>query len=198
MKKKILIATNNLNKINEFKEMLDLNKYEVYSLKDLNIDIDVEETGNSYEENAFLKAKAFSYLKDYIVIADDSGLEIDALGEHFPGIKTHRYAESLGWFPDALYKILELMKDKNNRSAHYTCAICAMNIAADPQYFYGFCYGKIDTEIKGNNGFGFDPIFISDELNINLGLASDEEKNAISHRGKALKEFIKYLEENNI
>lgn len=196
MKLEILIATNNKHKVKEFEEMSKGLDIRFYSLKDINLDIDVLENGSTYQENAFLKASEISKHTNLIVLADDSGLEIDALGTAFPGIHTKRYAEEHGNFPAVLDKTIKDLKNVPNRCAHYCCAICVMNLKQEPLYFYGKCYGKIDTEIRGNNGFGFDPIFISDEVGKNLGLVEDNIKNAISHRGKAFMSFINYLKEN--
>jgi XTP/dITP diphosphohydrolase len=134
-------------------------------------------------------------LVDWPVIADDSGIEIEALGEHFPGVHTARFAKSLSEdYSIVLMKILAMMKGVSNRKASYHCCICYYDKkVGKPLFFEGVCEGSILEEVKGNNGFGYDPIFHYDKGNLDFGLASEEEKNKVSHRAMALKKLAVYL-----
>ena len=134
------------------------------------------------------------------VISDDSGIEIEALGEHYPGVHSARFADKLqeelgkGYEVVNAY-ILEKIKNNPNRKASYHCAICLIEEDGKVSYFDGVCPGQIAYEITGTNGFGYDPIFKADEGGLYFGIVSEDEKNKISHRGKALQKFVKYLKE---
>ena len=193
--KKILLATHNENKLREYQEILGPLGYEVYSDKDFGISYDPEENGTTYAENAYIKAKALRKLVNMPVIADDSGIEIKALGEHFPGIHTSRYASSISSdYRVVGQHIIDLLKDASDRSAEYHCCICLLEEEdATPLYFEGICRGHILEKIGGYHGFGYDPIFHYDEGNLDFGDCSEEEKNAISHRSRALQKLLHYL-----
>lgn len=195
MKKQIIIATHNKNKVREYKEILEPLGYEVFSDKDFNLNAEPDETGTTYQENAYIKAKALAELIDMPVISDDSGIEIDALGEHFPGIHSSRYAASISDDYRVVDEhILSLLKGKENRNAAYHCCICLLKGKnEEPLFFNGVCEGKILETIGGYNGFGYDPIFEAKEGNTRFGDVSDEVKNKISHRAKALKLLLEYL-----
>lgn len=196
MNKEIVLATHNKNKVKEYREMLSPLGYVLYSLGDLNIEEEPMEDGKSYSENAYIKAKAVRSLVKWPVIADDSGIEIAALGDHFPGIYSARWAKEVGGGDYALVdqKVLDMLQDKKDRSAEYHCSICLLeDVTSKPLFFEGICKGHILTLIKGNHGFGYDPIFHSDEKGLDFGLCSEEEKNAISHRAKALAKLVVYL-----
>ncbi|HBN00586.1 MAG TPA: non-canonical purine NTP pyrophosphatase, RdgB/HAM1 family [Firmicutes bacterium] len=195
MDKKIVIATHNPNKVREFKEVLEPLGYQVYSDKDFKVKNEPVEDGKNYQENAYIKAHALCSLLNIPVISDDSGIEIDALGDAFPGIHSARWAASIS----SDYRIvdehvLSLLEGKENRKARYHCSICFLESKdAKPLFFDGVCEGKIANKIGGMNGFGYDPIFIADEGNLCFGDISDEKKNAISHRGKAVRKLLVYL-----
>ena len=189
----IVVATTNENKMKEYREMIGNLPITLYSINDLNLNIEIEENGQTYFENALIKAQALKKYTSLPIMADDSGIEIEFLGKEFPGVNTHRYASSNGGFPAVDEFIIEKYKNETNRNAKYHCTIVVINLDKKPLRFDGDCYGKIDYSIKGGNGFGFDPIFISDDLGLNLGTVSDEEKNKISHRYKAFIKFITYL-----
>jgi len=196
MNKEIVLATHNKNKVKEYREMLSPLGYVLYSLGDLNIEEEPTEDGKSYSENAYIKAKAVRSLVKWPVIADDSGIEIAALGDHFPGIYSARWAKEVGGGDYALVdqKVLDMLQDKKDRSAEYHCSICLLeDVTSKPLFFEGVCKGHILTLIKGNHGFGYDPIFHSDEKGLDFGLCSEEEKNTISHRAKALAKLVVYL-----
>jgi XTP/dITP diphosphohydrolase len=196
MNKEIVLATHNANKVREYRELLAPLGYLIYSSKDLNIDDEPVENGTTYAENAYIKAKALRSLVKWPVIADDSGIEIKALGDHFPGLRSARWAKEIGGGDYAVVdqKVIELLKDAKDRSAEYHCCICLLeNIASKPLFFEGVCPGHILTEVKGHNGFGYDPIFHYDEGNLDFGTCNEEEKNAVSHRARALQKLVVYL-----
>ncbi len=193
MYKPIVLATNNPHKLQEYREILAPMGYVIYGTKDLNIDCDPPEIGNTYEENAYIKAKALRNLVPYPVISDDSGLEIKAL-DNFPGIHSARFASQFKNYKEAMEEILKRMKDKENRNAAFRCTICLLeNKDSKPLFFTGICPGKILDHIEGEHGFGYDPIFFSNEANMPFGLASEEIKNKYSHRKKALEKLALYL-----
>lgn len=190
----IVIATNNKHKIEEYKELfkdLDVN---ITSLKDEKINSDPTEDGATFEENALIKAKAIKDKTNKIILSDDSGISIDMLGNDYPGIYSHRYQESLGGAKKANEIIVSKMPFSK---AHYTCVIVIENYAKSPLIFKGYIYGKISSKVKGEHGFGYDPIFIPEGYNKTLGELDDKTKNSISHRANAISQFIKYLKENN-
>lgn len=183
----IIIASNNQGKIKEFKKMLEPIGYTVLSQSEAGIDIEVEETGTTFKENATLKAEAIYNLKHTAVLADDSGIEIEYLNGE-PGIYSARY---MGMTNDIDRRkcILDKLQgvEENKRKARFVCCICYINENGQKQYAEGYWNGKITTEPRGNNGFGYDPIFIPDGESITSAEMSSEEKNSKSHRAKALK-----------
>ncbi len=191
----IVIATSNDHKVKEYQEMVRGLNIKFLSLNDINFHNEIVENGKTFEENSLIKALA---IKDYTtlpIIADDSGIEIEALGEHFPGIYTHRYAINNG----GQEKTNEmLVKTCPNSKAMFTCVITLVNLIEKPLVFKGEFKGKISDKIVTGNGFGYDPIFIPDGLNEPVSTLKDEEKNAISHRGIAFNKLINYLKSNNL
>ena len=194
---KIIFATTNTGKIKEIKEILADFDVEVVSMKEMNITADIEENGATFEENSLIKARAVSKLTGLPALADDSGLEVDYLNGE-PGIYSARY---LGRDTDYDYKnnyIIKKLKDAKDeeRSARFVCVISL--VLPDGREFVkkGVMEGRIGYEIKGGNGFGYDPIFYLPEYGKTSAEISAEEKNKISHRGKALsamKELIASL-----
>ena len=190
-KTKLIIASNNQGKIREFKQLLEPLGYDVMSQSEAGICIDVEETGNTFEENARLKARAIFELSGAPVIADDSGLVVDYLGGE-PGIYSARYASmqnpatELSANDIILKKLDGVSRDK--RTARFVCCICYVDNSGET-VVSGVCDGYIGYEFRGENGFGYDPIFMIGDKS--FAEISDEEKNAVSHRGKALRELIK-------
>lgn len=191
----IVIATSNLNKLKEFNEIFSPYNIKIISLNDLNINIDVEETGTTFKENALIKAKEISKYTSKIILSDDSGIIIDDMGDNKPGVYSHRFQNKLGGVDKANEYIT---KNYPNSKAHYTCSICVYNLDEEPLSFEGYMYGHIANEIKGTNGFGYDPIFIPEGYNNTLGELGDEIKNSISHRGNAIKLLLKYFKDNNL
>ncbi|MBP3713058.1 MAG: RdgB/HAM1 family non-canonical purine NTP pyrophosphatase [Bacilli bacterium] len=195
MNKEVIIATSNQGKLKEFRRMLEPLGFKVDSLKELNLEIEAEETGSTFEENSLIKARDIaSKVKDKIIIADDSGLEIHAL-DNFPGIYSSRFMEGEPYSKKCL-EIISRLKDKKDRSANFTSAISLINFDSEDHVFVGRVYGEIATEIHGEEGFGYDPIFFSPELNKCFGEASGEEKDRVSHRSRALKQLEDYIKEH--
>ncbi len=190
---RIVLASNNKHKIKEIKEILS--NYEILSLNDIDFIDDIVEDGNSFEENALIKAKTIhDYLKskdlEYIVMADDSGLCVNSLNGE-PGIYSARYAKE---HDDKANrdKLLKELEGKN-REAYFNCTIVVYYPNETYKTFVGKTYGEITTEEIGKTDFGYDCVFLSKDLNKTFGEASEEEKNSVSHRGRALKEVIKEL-----
>ena len=195
MNYEIILATNNKHKLKEVREILSPHKIVVYGLSDLNIKLpDIEENGTTYYENALIKAKAVQAFTTMPIIADDSGLEITALNNE-PGLHSARYAESLGGHDNAIKEILKRLEDKEDRSARFVCDIVLLNTDSKPLLFEGIAKGKIAKEKMGEGGFGYDPVFISDETGECFALMQ-ENKNTVSHRAKALKKLLTYLRIN--
>ena len=193
MNKEICVATNNKGKLKEYREILAPMGFVIYSPSDLNIECDPTEDGSTYRENALIKAKALSKLVKFPVLADDSGLEIHALGT-FPGIYSSRFAEEMGGYPNAYKEIFRRLEGKEDRTAHFNCTICYLSeISAKPFYFEGKCPGTILFEPHGDHGFGYDPIFHSEEADLDFGIASEQEKNRYSHRAKAIAKLRLFL-----
>ncbi len=195
--KKIIFATGNAGKMREIRMILAGMDVEVLSMKEAGIELDIVEDGNSFAENALIKARAVSAACKEIVLADDSGLEIDALGKE-PGIYSARYMGE-----DTSYHIknanlverLEGVPDEK-RTARFVCAIAA--VFPDGREFteLGVMEGRIGYEEKGENGFGYDPIFYLPEYGRYSAQLEPQEKNAISHRGKALRAMKETLIKN--
>ncbi|MGN0328141.1 MAG: XTP/dITP diphosphatase [Lachnospira sp.] len=183
--KRIILASNNKDKIKEVKEILK--GYEVISLKEAGIDADVEENGTTFEENALIKARAVAKLTGELTMADDSGLEIDALNKE-PGIYSARYMGHDTSYDVKNRALLDRLKgvEGNDRSGRFVCAIAVVFSDGREIVKRGTMEGLIAKEIKGNNGFGYDPIVYLPEYGMTSAELSPEEKNKISHRGKAL------------
>lgn len=191
---RIILATKNDGKVREMGAILGEYGIDVISQKDADIDVDVEETGTTFEENAEIKARAVAMLCDEPVIADDSGLCIDALGGK-PGIYSARYGGESLPYKDKIEGILTEMKGEVDRRAHFECAMVLIFPDGRKISAVGTVEGRILEEPKGDGGFGYDPIFYSNELEKSFGEATDEEKNSISHRGRALEGICKILED---
>lgn len=188
---KIIAATKNKNKLREFGEILK--DFEIISQEEAGVNIDVEETGTTFEENSYLKAKAIYDITGITTIADDSGLCVDALGGE-PGVYSARYGGEGYDDKGRVQLLLKNMKDvpDEERTARFVCVI---TLVGDEGVLTarGECEGKIDYEPKGENGFGYDPVFYVDRFEKTLAEVNPEEKNSISHRGKALKIFAEKL-----
>ena len=188
MSNRIIFATGNRDKMNEVREILGDIDMEILSMAEAGVETDVEENGTTFEENALIKARAIAEKVDDLVLADDSGLEIDYLGGE-PGVYSARYMGK-----DTPYEI----KNQNfidrldgveggDRSAHFVCAIAAVLPDKSELVVRGTMDGWIAKEPKGENGFGYDPVFYLPEKGCTTAQLSPEDKHAISHRGKALR-----------
>ena len=190
---KVIAATHNKGKIREFNEILGKLGFEVLPPNEVGIDIDPEENGSSFAENALIKARAVANLCDYPIIADDSGLCVDALGGA-PGIFSARYAGEDASDSDRIKKLLHELDGVSNRRAKFVSAIAFIMPDGEELVTHGEVLGNITLAPDGDSGFGYDPIFLSDELGKTFGRASADEKNKISHRGRALSALYDILE----
>lgn len=193
---KFFIATKNAHKIREFSEIFSSFGIELISENDLSEPLeDIEEDGATFEENALIKARFAAKELSLPTLADDSGLCVDVLNGE-PGIYSARYAGEHGDNAANNEKLLKKLQNEKNRRAKFVCAIACVFPDGREFTVRGECLGSIDTELRGNGGFGYDPLFISDEKG-SFGLISAEEKNSVSHRGNAVKKFkeeiIKYI-----
>lgn len=190
---KVLIATTNQGKVKEFRQILEPLGFEPVSLKDMGISADVEENGETFEENAHIKAAAYRKLTDMPVIADDSGLEVEFL-DGAPGIYSARYAGENATDKERCEKVLEEMQgvEQPLRNARFVCAIYFIKDENTEYCATGTLDGFIGEEPNGGNGFGYDPIFMVDE-DTSVAMLEAEEKNRISHRANALKELARQL-----
>lgn len=182
-KQKLVVATGNAHKLREIAEIFT--EYEVVSQKQMGFDEDVEETGTTFAENALIKARAAAKALSCMALADDSGICVDALGGA-PGVYSARYCGYHGDDKKNRDLLLENMKNESNRKAHFTSAIALVYPNGKEVVVEGKTYGKILYKEEGDGGFGYDPIFESDDLKKSFGVATAEEKNAVSHRFRAL------------
>ena len=196
MRQKILFATENEGKMKEIRQILGDMDVEIQSLREAGIHGDIEENGETFEENAAIKAREIARLTDAIVLADDSGLEVDYLGKD-PGVHSARY---MGY--DTSYRIknqsiLDRLQGvpEEQRTARFVCAIAAALPDGGLLYSRGTIEGIIGYEERGEGGFGYDPIFFLPEYGCSTAELTMEKKNELSHRGKALRQMKKMLEE---
>lgn len=187
---KVIFATGNENKLREIRQITADMDIEIVSMKDAGCFEDVEETGTSFEENAFLKANAIAKKSGIPTLADDSGLEIDYLGKE-PGIYSSRY---MGEDTPYSVKNAELLRrmegvPDEERTARFVCAICLVRPDGSTETVRETMEGRVAYEIAGENGFGYDPIFYLPEKGCTSAELPPEEKNRISHRGKALRKM---------
>ncbi|MEJ8590259.1 RdgB/HAM1 family non-canonical purine NTP pyrophosphatase [Riemerella anatipestifer] len=186
MKKEILIATHNQHKKEEIQQILG-DGFIVKSLSDYQLNDEIVEDGNTFEENAFIKA-SYCFQKTGIPsLGDDSGLVVDALDGR-PGIYSARYAGNHD-FKANIAKVLEEMQGKTNRAAHFITVLCLVD-ENGASYFEGKVHGHLLEEDRGHQGFGYDPIFVPNGYETTFAEMTPEEKNAISHRKNALDQFL--------
>ena len=183
MSKKVVMATNNANKLREVREILSPLGFEVFSQSEVNVSVEPDENGTTFKENSHIKARAVydALAEKMAVIADDSGLCVDCL-EGRPGVYSARYAPK-GEECDKLLKELEGVEPEK-RAAHFVCGITFLDEHGKATYIEGKLDGEIALEKRGENGFGYDPVFLYNYRT--LAEMTAEEKNEISHRGKAL------------
>ena len=185
-----IFATNNKHKLHEVREAVG-ERFKIISLDEAGINEDIPETGITLEENAKMKAQYIFDKYHENCFADDTGLEIDAIDGR-PGVYSARYAGEGCNFEDNMIKVLEEMKGRENRKARFRCVV-ALIINGEVMSFEGRVEGNILTRERGNKGFGYDPIFIPEGYDITFAEMSLEEKNKISHRGKAIHKLTEYL-----
>ena len=192
---KIIFATGNQGKMREIKQIMADMDVEVVSMKEAGIFVDIEENGTTFEENALIKARVIAKESNTLVLADDSGLEIDFL-DKAPGVMSARYMGEDTPYEIKNAHILELLKDVqgNERSARFVCAIAAVFPDGKEFTTYATIEGQIAQKSAGENGFGYDPIFFVPEFGKTTAELSPDEKNKISHRGKALTKMREILQ----
>ena len=195
---KIIFATGNKDKMREIREIMQDCDVEIISMKEAGIDPEINEDGATFEENAIIKAKAVAAFTDAIVLADDSGLEIDYLNKE-PGVLSARYMGEDTSYNIKNQSLIDRLEgvEKEKRTARFVCAIAAVLPNKEVLVTRQTMEGYIGWEQEGENGFGYDPIFFLDEFGCSSATLSPEQKNSISHRGKALRamkeELKKYL-----
>ena len=187
---KLVFASNNKNKIQEIQALVP-NTIQIVSLEDIGCTEDIPETADSIEGNAILKANYVTQKYGYDCFADDSGLEVAALNGE-PGVFSARYAGEPKNDENNIDKLLANLKDVNNKKANFKTIIC-LNLKGEQHLFTGIINGQIIEERIGNNGFGYDPIFVADGYQKTFAELSLEEKARISHRGIAVKKLIDFL-----
>lgn len=194
--KKIIFATQNQGKVKEIKKILEGMPVEVLTMDEAGIDIEIEENGKTFEENAVIKAEALKVYTDAIILADDSGLEIDCLNKE-PGVYSARYLGKDTPYEVKNQIILDRLKDveQENRTARFVCAIAAAGKDMETMTTLGTIEGYIGHEARGANGFGYDPIFYVEGTSKSTAELTPDEKNAISHRAKALNAMKEKLKE---
>ncbi len=189
---RLLIATTNLGKIREYQQLLNGLDCELVSLREFGITREVAETGSTYAENALLKAREYASMSGLLTLADDSGLEVDALGGR-PGVHSARYAPIS---PARIQRLLAEMHSvpADQRGARFQCVIALAGPDGRTEITAGTCEGQITTEARGTNGFGFDPVFYVPEHGVTMAELPQVVKNQISHRARAAQKMRPILE----
>ncbi|MBR4723684.1 MAG: RdgB/HAM1 family non-canonical purine NTP pyrophosphatase [Clostridia bacterium] len=188
----IVAATNNSGKAREFAEILKDLGIRVFTMKDLGINIEIPETGATFAENAMIKAKAVSQLCNLPVIADDSGLCVNAL-QGAPGLYSARFAGEGATDSELRSKLLKAMENESDRSAFFISSVVMLFPDGKSVEAEGRVFGDITYEEKGNGGFGYDSIFFANDIGKTFAEATPQEKDAVSHRGRALRELYKKI-----
>jgi XTP/dITP diphosphohydrolase len=199
---KLLLATNNKGKVLEYRSLLQGLPFELVTPAMAGLRLEVAETGSTFTENARLKALAFAQASRLMTLADDSGLEVDALNGE-PGIRSSRYAGEGANDRDRVIFLLDKLKDvpREKRTAHFTCVIALVLPDSSLRFCTGECHGLIAFEPRGNQGFGYDPIFYFPDLQKTLAELPPDIKNSLSHRARAAQkacEILKKLEYDNL
>jgi XTP/dITP diphosphohydrolase len=191
---KLLLATNNIGKLREYRSLLRGIPYDAVTPDEVGITAEVAEVGQSFEENATLKATSLAALSSLLSLADDSGLEVDALGGE-PGSLSHRWAGENASDDDRIAYLLSKLKDApaQVRTAQFRCVIAIAEPHGRVELCSGACRGLITTEPRGSNGFGYDPVFYIPELGKTMAELTLEEKNLISHRARAVEKAREVL-----
>lgn len=193
MPAKIVVATSNQGKVREYKELLKEFPISVHNLAEFPSIDPPDETGSTFEDNARLKAHYYAVALGEWVIADDSGLCVDALNGQ-PGVYSARFAGEGTSYTEKMSVMLEMIANASKRSARFECVIALSDAVGNiPVIGHGVCEGSIATEPRGSGGFGYDPLFIPNGYASTFGELSADEKHAISHRGKATDELIRQM-----
>lgn len=195
MSKDIVLVSNNKGKIVEVKSVLEPLGFNVLCLNDLNIDIDIEENGTTYEENALIKAR-FIKNKYSRIIADDSGIEIFSL-DNKPGVFSARFLGETTPYIEKNKIVIDMLKDKEDKGAKFVSVIAYIHNGKE-NIFRGEVEGTITSEIRGSDGFGYDPIFLPNGIKNTFGEMADNQKNNISHRAIALNKLKEWLKDEKI
>lgn len=190
--KKLILASNNAHKVEEIKSILD--DYTILTLKDINFNQEIIEDGSTFEENALIKARTISQFSGKTAIADDSGLSVELLDGR-PGVYSARYSKEQTDEKNIEKVLMELNGKKSK--AKFVSVIALVIPDGTEHTFRGECHGEIIFEKRGNNGFGYDPIFYVPTLNKTFAELTPEQKNSISHRKQSLEKFSQFLKEEN-
>ncbi|HIR84886.1 MAG TPA: RdgB/HAM1 family non-canonical purine NTP pyrophosphatase [Candidatus Galloscillospira excrementavium] len=191
---KLVLASKNAHKLTEMRDILSQLGVEVVLESDVGVDVDVEETGETFEENAFLKARAVMEASGLPAIADDSGLCVDAMNGG-PGVYSARFGGEGLTDPERYRLLLDMMRGQLDRRCRFVSCICCCFPGGDTLTARGECEGTLAYAPKGPDGFGYDPVFFVPGMKKTFAEMSPEEKNAVSHRGAALRQFRQKLEE---
>jgi XTP/dITP diphosphohydrolase len=192
---RLLIATNNPGKAAEYRELLGDAGWELVTPRDIGLQLEVEESGRDYAENAKIKAATFAKASDLVALADDSGIEVDALGGE-PGPLSARFGgEGIG-DEGRVALLLERLAGvpPEKRSARFRCLIAVARPEGQVDLFEGRCEGRVAVEPRGESGFGYDPVFLLPERGLTMAELPPHEKNAVSHRGRAARKAKAFLE----
>ena len=192
---RLLIATHNRGKLVEFQELLADLPLELVTLDQVGIRDDVEETGETFAENARAKAVEYARRSHLLTLADDSGLQVDALGGE-PGVRSKRYAGENKSDPERVAFLLDKLRHvpREKRTARFRCVIVIAAPGGEEYECDGACEGLIEFAPRGTNGFGYDPVFLFPERGMTMAELSSDEKNRVSHRGRAAEKARKTLE----
>ena len=190
--KNLILASNNAHKVKEIKQILT--DYNILTLKEVNFTEDIIEDGDSFEENALIKARTIAKYSGKAAIADDSGLSVELLDGR-PGVYSARYSKEQTDEKNIEKVLMEL--DGKKSKAKFVSVIALVNPDGTEYTFRGECHGEIIFEKRGNNGFGYDPIFYVPTLNKTFAELTPEQKNSISHRKQSLEKFSQFLKEDN-
>ena len=194
-KPRLLIATNNPGKVAEFRQLLDGCGWELVTPADIGLELEVEEAGQTYAENATIKAEAYAKASGLVTLADDSGLEVDALGGR-PGPLSARYAGPDRTDEERVQALLQELTGvpDDKRTARFRCVIAVAEPEGRVELVEGTVEGRIAHEPRGENGFGYDPVFLVPERGVTTAELPPDEKNAVSHRGAAARKARAVLE----
>ncbi|MQG76068.1 MAG: XTP/dITP diphosphatase [SAR202 cluster bacterium] len=191
---KLLLATGNPGKARELAELLRGVPFEMVSLRDLNLPTEIDEPADTFEGNAIIKAESYARMSGLLTLADDSGLEIDALNGQ-PGVHSKRFAGEDATDEGRVQIVLQRLEDvpREQRTARYRCVLAIARPDGDTVTCEGICSGIIGHEVRGSGGFGYDPVFYLPEFDKTVAELSLEEKNQISHRARAAKQAVELL-----